>query len=307
MGNILPFQSALLFVLLASVSMAKAREPVSRNLFLLESPRDEVRPVYVAGEMATVLRFQQPCDRARTKMMGWEGRFEPVECAGKSVLIVPLKDLEPEDRFLLLVTLADGTELPFTVTARDERFDHQVNVFPDEKSREALQSRLEHTRARNQLLEEENGRLRSEETSVDHALAALLVKDATKMTPFRSVLVQLVKNPHGVEFLVTVLTSKKNNKIAVIFDVTNNSSVDAWRLLEARLATESGREKKPFALRASREYWGPGGESGRVAVVLDGSAFDASKGSDRLVLELFRRGDGMRQAGVFLERSLLLE
>jgi uncharacterized protein (TIGR02268 family) len=200
--------------------------------------------------MATVLRFQQPCDRARTKMMGWEGRFEPVECAGKSVLIVPLKDLEPEDRFLLLVTLADGTEVPFTVTARDERFDHQVNVFPDEKSREALQSRLEHTRARNQLLEEENGRLRSEETSVDHALAALLVKDA-KMAPFRQVLVHLAKDPHGAEFLITVLASRKHKKVAVFFDVTNNSPVDPWRLLEARLATEFTDGCGPVGRRSS--------------------------------------------------------
>ncbi len=44
-----------------------------------------------------------------------------MECAGKSVLVVPLQNLEPEDRFLLLVTLADGKELPFTVTAIGEK------------------------------------------------------------------------------------------------------------------------------------------------------------------------------------------
>ena len=53
-------------------------------------------------------------------MLAWEGRFEPVACAGKRVLLEPLRDLEPEDRLMLLVTLADGTELPFTVTSQQE-------------------------------------------------------------------------------------------------------------------------------------------------------------------------------------------
>ncbi len=64
-------------------------------------------------------------------MLGWEGRFEPVECVGKKVLIEPLKDLKPEDRLLLVVTLADGSELPFTVTADEARRDMQVDVYPD--------------------------------------------------------------------------------------------------------------------------------------------------------------------------------
>ena len=63
-------------------------------------------------------------------MLGWEGRFEPVECVGKKVLLEPLHDLEPEDRFVLLVTLADGTELPFTVTGSATRRDMQVDLYP---------------------------------------------------------------------------------------------------------------------------------------------------------------------------------
>jgi hypothetical protein len=70
--------------------------------------------------------------------------------------------------------------------------------------------------------------------------------------------------------------------------------------MEARLITADG-EKRPFALRASRDYWGPGGDSGRIAVVLDASAFDSGKGSDRLILEIFRQGDGLRQAWVLLD------
>ncbi|XHF08084.1 DUF2381 family protein [Archangium gephyra] len=285
--------------------MARGREPVSRNIYLSDEPKAEVPSVYVAGEMVTVLRFEKPCDRERTKLLGWEGRFEPVECVGKKVLVEPLKDLKSGDGFLLVVTLADAKELPFTVTARNEQFDHQVNVFPDKETKGALQSRLEYTEYRERILKEENERFRKEASSIDHALAALLARDALKMTPFRQQYVSLVKNPKGAELLVTVLTSKKPDKVAVIINLKNNSPSESWSLMEARLVAERSGEQRPFALRATQETWGPGGESGQIAVVFDASAFDLKDGLDRLVLELFRRGSGIREAWVFLDRHLL--
>jgi hypothetical protein len=95
MWNILLYRSTLFLVLVASVAVAKDREPRVRNVYLRDNPTDEAERVYVTGQVATVLRFQQPCDPVRTKMLGWESRFEPVECAGKSVLIVPLQTLSP--------------------------------------------------------------------------------------------------------------------------------------------------------------------------------------------------------------------
>ena len=290
--------------------MARGREPVSRNIYLSDEPKAEVPSVYVAGEMVTVLRFEKPCDRERTKLLGWEGRFEPVECVGKKVLVEPLKDLKPEDGFLLVVTLANGKELPFTVTARNEQFDHQVNVFPDNETKGALQSRLEYSQYKERILKEQNERYRKEETSIDHALAALLAKGALKMTPFRQQYVSLVKNPRGAEILVTVLTSnkpdsKKPDKVAAIINLKNNSPSETWSLMEARLVAEGSGEQRPFALRATQESWGPGGESGQIAVVFDAGAFDFNDSPDRLVLELFRQGSGIREAWVFLERHML--
>jgi len=310
MRNFLPPRSALLLVILASAAMARGREPVSRNIYLSDEPKAEVPSVYVAGEMVTVLRFEKPCDRERTKLLGWEGRFEPVECVGKKVLVEPLKDLKPEDGFLLVVTLANGKELPFTVTARNEQFDHQVNVFPDNETKGALQSRLEYSQYKERILKEQNERYRKEETSIDHALAALLAKGALKMTPFRQQYVSLVKNPRGAEILVTVLTSnkpdsKKPDKVAAIINLKNNSPSETWSLMEARLVAEGSGEQRPFALRAAQESWGPGGESGQIAVVFDAGAFDFNDSPDRLVLELFRQGSGIREAWVFLERHML--
>jgi uncharacterized protein (TIGR02268 family) len=305
MPNLLPFRSTLLLVLLASVAVAKERAPEYRFLLLEESPKEEVSPVYVSGGMSTVLRFVKPVDPAKTKLMGWEGRFEPLLVGGRLVVITPIKDLEKADRFLLVVTLQNGKEIPFTVTTQDERFDHQINVLLNEPHLESLQVHLEHVKQRQNVLEKENEQLRSEESSIDHALAALLVRDAVKMTPFRQQYIALLKNPRGAEFLVTVFSSRKPDKVGVVINLKNNSPSESWSLMEARLVTEVGGEQKPFALRATKETWAPGGESGQLAVVFDGNAFDLKSGRERLILELFRRGSGIREAWVFLDRTVV--
>ena len=309
MWRLLLRRSALLLALVASGAGAREREPNERNLYLSDHPSQEASEVYVVGGIVTVLRLEQPCDSARTRMLGWEGRFEPVECVGKRVLLEPLQDLESEDRFMLLVTLVDGTELPFTVTSRQETMDdrsgdQQVNVFRDRAAQKAVLASLYDSLGRERKLAEEVERYRKED-SVDHALAALLVKGATNQTPFRERRTALFKSPTGVEFRVSIYTSRNRDKAAVVFTVKNNSQTEPWSLMEARLLTEVGREERPFALRASREEWGPGGESGQIAIVLDASAFDSKSGPDRLVLELFRQGDGLRQAWIHLDKQML--
>jgi hypothetical protein len=233
MRDFLPLRSALILVLVASGAMAKEREPVSRNLYLSGSPSDEVRPVYVAGELATVLRFQQPCTEAGTKLLGWEGRFEPVECVGKKVLIEPLQDLEPEDRFLLLVTLADGKELPFTVTAREGRVDHQVNVFLDLETPEAARRRLADAYVRERTLEEENERLRKEQASTNHAYASLLAGGEAKHTPSHRESKWRV-DLGGAVVDIYIYSARKMQKAAVLFHVTNRELDVPWTLKEVQ-------------------------------------------------------------------------
>ncbi len=251
MWNLLLRRSTLLLALVASGAGAKEREPNERSIFLSGHTSQEAPEVYVVGGIVTVLRLEQPCDPARTGMLAWEGRFEPVVCAGKQVLLEPLRDLEPEDRLMLLVTLVDGTELPFTVTSRqktphDRTGDQQVNVFRDREAPKAVLASLYDALRREGQLREEVERFRKED-SVNHALAGLLAKGVIKQTPFRERHKALFKNPTGV------------------------------------------------------------GESGQIAVVLDASVFNLKQGPDRLVLELFRQGDGLRQAWVFLDHELLHE
>jgi hypothetical protein len=66
MRGVLPFWSPLLLVLVAAVAVARVREPIERTLILSEHPRSEASRVYVGGRVATVLRFEKPCDSERT-------------------------------------------------------------------------------------------------------------------------------------------------------------------------------------------------------------------------------------------------
>jgi uncharacterized protein (TIGR02268 family) len=295
----------LLAVLVASVAMAQDGEPRVRNLYLSDDPRDEAPRVNVGGRVATVLRFEQSVDPARTKMLGWEGWFEPLMVGGKLVVLVPLQKIAPEDRFLLKVTLADGTELPFTVTARESgRVDQQVNVFPDRESPDAVRSRLSDSYWRERILREENERYRKEETSVDHAFAQLLANGDIKYTPFKREQAWVLKCD-GADVNVLVLTSKTVPKMAVLFTVTNQDRAEPWKLMEARLSTVATMESRTFALRMERAEIVQG-TSGRIAVVADHSAFGSKQGLEQLVLELFR-SDGMQQAHVVLELQIARE
>lgn len=307
----------LLFVLFASAAVAKDRAPNVRNLFLSDDPADAVGEVYVAGQVVTVLRLQQPCEPERTRMLGWEGRFEPVECVGKRVLVEPLQDLEPRDRFLLLVTLKDGKELPFTVTAVGEQAwkgpDQQVNVFLEPETQDALRARLNETRVRERLLEEAARRHFREDTA-DHALAKLLATGAIRQTSFVERKKRIVKSEDGVSMVVRLYSGKA--KAAVLFTVKNSHRSKPWSLLEARLRTVRHEhdprppflfgEPRPFALRVDRDEVAPG-EVGNIAVVVDKSAFQSESTLLKfLALELYRH-DGLMDTHVLLDRRLIRE
>jgi Protein of unknown function (DUF2381) len=216
----------------------------------------------------------------------------------------------------LLVTLADGTELPFTLTALGEkeraRADQQVNVFLNPKSPDALQAELKATRQRQQqLLEALQHHLR-EDTS-DYALAKLLVAGDLKQTSFVRREKWLLK---GRSARIVALVYGGKAKAAVLFSVTNLDSSKPWSLSEARLRTmRRGEDQSPpflfgearsFALRAEREEIAPG-ETGTFAVVVDRSAFQSESGLVRtLALEVYRQ-DGLLETHVVLDRRLLRE
>lgn len=300
----LPSWSVLPLVLVAFAVSAKEREPEIRNVTLPDGPDEIARSIFVAATIATVLRFEKEVDPARTEMVGWRGRFEPLLVGGNKVVVEPLYNLTSEDRFQLVVTLMDGTQMPFTLQAAGtERVDHQVNLFWDRESDNYLRASLASALARERLYREQAQQYEQEDT-IDHALASLLAKGAIKLTPFNVRQSWLLKDEaEGSEIQVFVYTSRKRDKVAVVFAVKSLDPAAPWRLLEARLRTESGGERRPFALRTSRAVFS-GGEGGQIAIVIAAEAFDTKAGLSRLVLEIFRK-DGLQGALVELDPSIL--
>lgn len=299
-------RAAPLLLLLASTALAQDRASAAvKTLLISEHPAQEAHRIGVAGQVATVLRFEQPCDAARTRLLGWEGRFEPPAVMGKLVVLVPLRDLAEDERVPLLVTLADGTELPFLVgppREREDAPDQQVNVFRNRESYNAVLSSLYDSLGRERVLRDENERFRKEETSADHALAALLASGAVKQTPFRGKR-SWSFTEDDVDMNITVYSGK--SKAAVVFTIKNHDPEQPWSLKEARLTTTPGGDIRTVAIRSSLPSIPPG-RSGQIAFVADQSAFTNAGHPTNLVLELFRH-DGLRQALVVLDHRLARE
>jgi uncharacterized protein (TIGR02268 family) len=306
MRHPLLFRFPLLLVLVASEAVPQVCAPTERTLILSEHPRTEAPKVYVGGQTATVLRLEKDCDPERTSMLGWKGHFEPLICRDRFVLLYPQRDLTPSDRFLLQVTLTDGTELPFIVTAHQQTYsnrqvDQQVNVFEDREGYDAVLSSLYRALDRERELREENEQYRKEENSIDHAYATLLANGAVKAAPFR--LEKTITLKDGDTAMVIKLFSGKG-KAAVLVNLTNTYSDEPWRLGETRLTTDlTSHTARPFALRMNPSEIIPGA-SGALAVVADKSAFVSQEGLVDLTLEIFR-GDGLRQVAILLDRRLI--
>jgi hypothetical protein len=298
----------LLLLLVASVAVAKVREPIERTLILEEHPRADAPRVFVGGRVATVLHLEKPCDPKRTKLLAWEGRFEPLVCDGRLVVLYPLRDLKAEDRFMLLVTLTDGTELPFTVTGpkqpyEEREIDQQVNVFADREGYDAVLASLYRALKSERELREENERFRKEENSVDHAYATLLANGAERQAPFRPNKTIVLKDG-DLTMTINLLSGK--GKAAAVVQLNNRNSDAPWRFGAARLSSErTSPTDRPFALRMNQVEIVPGA-SGRLAVVVDQSAFASPQGLVDLTLEIFRN-DGLQQVVVLLDHRLVRE
>ncbi|AEI68620.1 DUF2381 family protein [Corallococcus macrosporus] len=307
------FRYGLIAVLAAS-SVAQARherdQPTVRPIMLSEHPSNGTHSIYVKGRIVTTLRFEQMIDASKTKMIGWEGRLEPLAVVRNKVILEPIHDLDRDEGIPLVVTLADGTEIPFLVkppwSKRDGGWppilDQQVDVFKDRGSHASMHAALMDALKKNDTLAEENERYRKEENSVDHAYATLLVNGQRKKTPFRRRFVYRPKN-EDMDMVVEVFAGP--GKAAALVTLKNTYYGGPWEFDGAYLTRDfTHATARPFALRVDRATIVPG-ETGRIAVVADKSAFLTDDGQlADLALQIFR-GDGLLQVFVKLERTLV--
>jgi len=308
MRNTLPSWVGLLLALVASVALARGPSDtvLIRTLKVSDHPGYSTHAIYVAGQVVTVLCFEKDVEPAATRLLGWEGRFLPLVVGSNKVVLEPIRDLDPEESLSLLVTLVDGTELAFLVKPRIPKdwgwIDHQVNVFKDPDSFNAVLSSLNDSLKRERKLSEENERFRKEENSVDHAYATLLVNNEVAKTPFLRK--SVIRSKNGDMEVVVALYSGPG-KAAAMITLTNTYYGGAWEFDGAYLTRDvTHSTSRPFALRMDRSTIVPG-QRGTIAVVVDKSAFESKDGQlDDLILQIFR-GDGLQQVAVVLEHTLL--
>jgi uncharacterized protein (TIGR02268 family) len=267
-------------------------EPQRTALFYLKGdPGQPVQSVHVAAEVATNLMFPGEVDPALTKLIGGDGRFEPLMISGRSVVIVPLRDLSEGETFSLIVTLKDGTAVPFDLRAPrlHDSSDGQVDVHLYQEETTSVRQALQLARSRVEALTSENERHVQEDASVNHALAGLLAQGRTDLTPFKEMGTKMLRES-GINLKVITLRPRDQRsdlgKAAVVVRVTNTDPKTNWALDEVRLLSAVSRDMKPFALRASAPTIAPG-ETAAVAVVMDLAAFGPDQ-KDHLVLELWR-------------------
>ncbi|XXF77227.1 DUF2381 family protein [Myxococcaceae bacterium GXIMD 01537] len=298
----------LVLVLLAFPALARDVEGklTIRTLKVPAHPSQEAPSIYVAGQVVTALRFEAEVEPTKTKFLAWEGRFETPLVGGKKVVLEPLRDLGEGEALPLLVTLVDGTEFTFLVRPQRSEdwgwIDHQVNVFKDHDSYNAVLSSLYDSLKRERDLREENERFKKEENSVDHALATLLASGEVQKTPFRRKRFWRSKNG---DMDTRVELFEGPGKAAVVVHLKNTDYGGPWTFDSAYLTRDfTSYTARPFALRMDRDEIAPG-QSGKIAVVVDKSAFQTDGGQlVDLALQIFR-GDGLLQVAVAVDHSLL--
>lgn len=302
-------QCGLLLVLVVSTALARNWDDkiMIRTLKISDHPSQEAHDIYVAGQVVTALRFETEVDPAKTKLLAWEGRFERPLIGSKKVVLEPLRDLDGDEAVPLVVTLVDGTEFAFLVKrpSREEWgwIDHQVNVFKDPDSYNAVLSSLYDSLKREHKLNQENERFKKEENSVDHAYATLLANGQLKETPFRRK--RRWRGNTNEDMDVWVDLYEGPGKAAVVVHLKNTYYGKPWTLDGAYLTRDfTSYTARPFALRMDRPVIVPG-QSGNIAVVVDKSAFQTDGGQlADLVLQLFRE-DGLLQVAVAVDHTLI--
>lgn len=275
--------------------------------FLKDQPGQPVQTVHIAAEVATDLMFPREVNPSLTRLIGGDGRFEPLMVAGRSVVIVPLRDLALSESFSLIVTLKDGMVIPFTLHApglRDSS-DGQVDVYLDQEAPAAVRRALVQARGRLEALTAQNERYEQESASVAHAIAALLAGGRSELTPFTEAGGPRVLHDDGADIRVVTFKPRREEDdpgmAVVVFRVTNKDPKVAWALDEVRLTSATSGDAKPFAFRAAARVVEPG-KTEAMAVVIDAKAFGPDR-SEHLVMEIWQRlatGYPTRQASVEL-------
>jgi hypothetical protein len=164
-------------------------------------------------------------------------------------------------------------------------------------------SRLHDSQDRERKLREENEQLTEQVGSIDSALAMLLANGEEEQTGFRRA--KFVR-PKDEDMGIDIQLYQGVGKAAALVQLTNTHLDARWKLDRAYLFRASGTmSPQSFALRMDQSVIAPG-KSGKIAVVVDKSAFEMADGQlADLALQIIG-DDGVQRVKVAMKHTLIL-
>jgi len=174
-------------------------------------------------------------------------------------------------------------------------------VHVDEDAYRAVRSALDDALKRERTLREENARLKADDRSVDHSLAAMLMNRDVSKVAFTTFQKERLKDG-GLDVEVELLAA--HGKVATVISLTNGRGNPPWGFGEARVSRDlTSLTILPCSFTTDRDEIGPG-ETGKIAVVVDAKAFASSQGLVDLAVQIFR-DDGAEELLVSLDHALV--
>lgn len=254
---------------------------LTRHILLRQWPTARVEEIYVAGGRSTIVHLPFALHTRGTVVgSGGEGRFEVLKGDRKAV-ITPTRALAKAERFPMVVTLADGTVIPLTLTSASEhaRTDVEVQISREPERPDELRVQLVSLTEKALNLEARLGQALKEQESEDYALADLFAGGHAGLAAFVQAKDRSFVDGARRKIRVDTYASSPDapraaNQVVAMFAVPNTGT-EPLEFSAARGLSSMG--EYVFAAFRMQPRVIPPGETGQIAVVLDRASFEQGK------------------------------
>ena len=249
------------------------------RLELPAEPTGKVQEVCISPELPITFRFDSLLVPDSMELQDRK-RFEDVSTGTRSFNILPPADLQPGERFKVVVRFADGaapTSATFMLVGHPALGTRQVNVFRHKRTVEDYQRETQEERKRSQQLGQELERLRLEKGSGGlaglFASGLMVVNDqGVKAEDIRKGIIKAPGDALNVWKVFSYRTNLKHQegeeefvRVAVAMEL-ENPSTQPWTLQDAVLVGKN-QETKPMKVSWQPSPISPRGERPGVVVV----------------------------------------
>jgi len=268
----------------------------TRYVSFRQEPTDRVPEVYVAGGVSTIIRLPHRLHTRGTGIGGGgEGRFELVR-GDRKLFVTPTRELAKGERFTLLVTLADGTVIPLSLTSPPENrsADGEVQITKEPEKPDELRAKLAVMTEKAMSFEARLDRALEEQRSPEHLLAGLLAGGDARLTSLIRMKERSFVDGAGRRVLLETYASSPDapraaSQVAVVFLVTNTGT-EPVEFTSGQAFSSPGLDPISLAFRTQPRVIRPG-EKGSIAVVFDRTTLGKREG-EKVAIDFFSQARG---------------